>query len=45
VSLQPGIRAVFFDVGGPIYDDENFVRAVRRALDDLRARREAGERG
>jgi putative hydrolase of the HAD superfamily len=37
VSLQPGIRAVFFDVGGPIYDDENFVRAVRRALDDLRA--------
>ncbi|HEX7746767.1 MAG TPA: HAD family hydrolase [Micromonosporaceae bacterium] len=31
------IEAVFFDVGGPIYDDENFVSAVLAALDDLRA--------
>jgi FMN phosphatase YigB (HAD superfamily) len=36
VTLRPGIRAVFFDVGGPIYDDENFVVAVLRALDDMR---------
>ena len=34
------VRAVFFDVGGPIYDDENFVRAVLVALDELRAQRE-----
>jgi putative hydrolase of the HAD superfamily len=31
---------VFFDIGGPLYDDENFVRAVLTALDELR-----GERG
>lgn len=31
------VEAVFFDVGGPIYDDENFVSAVLAALDDLRA--------
>jgi putative hydrolase of the HAD superfamily len=37
VTLRPGIRAVFFDVGGPIYDDQNFVVAVLRALDDMRA--------
>jgi FMN phosphatase YigB (HAD superfamily) len=36
VTLRPGIRAVFFDVGGPIYDDENFVAAVLHALDDIR---------
>jgi FMN phosphatase YigB (HAD superfamily) len=36
VTLRPGIRAVFFDVGGPIYDDENFVVAVLRALDEIR---------
>ncbi len=36
MTLRPGIRAVFFDVGGPIYDDENFVAAVLHALDDLR---------
>lgn len=30
-------RAVFVDVGGPIYDDNNFVIAVTRALDELRA--------
>ncbi len=34
------LRAVFCDVGGPIYDDENFVAAVLTALDELRA--EAG---
>lgn len=37
MTLRPGIRAVFFDVGGPIYDDENFVVAVLRALDEMRA--------
>ncbi|MCU1571405.1 MAG: uncharacterized protein JWR33_2146 [Naasia sp.] len=31
------LRAVFCDVGGPIYDDDNFVRAVLTALDELRA--------
>jgi FMN phosphatase YigB (HAD superfamily) len=31
------VEAVFFDVGGPIYDDENFVAAVLVALDGLRA--------
>lgn len=31
------LKAVFCDVGGPIYDDENFVVAVLRALDELRA--------
>jgi FMN phosphatase YigB (HAD superfamily) len=34
------VRAVFFDIGGPIYDDANFVVAVRAALDEIR-----GERG
>lgn len=29
--------AVFCDVGGPIYDDENYVRAVLAALDGLRS--------
>jgi len=31
------LKAVFCDVGGPLYDDENFVVAVLKALDDLRA--------
>jgi FMN phosphatase YigB (HAD superfamily) len=31
-----GLKAVFCDVGGPIYDDENFVDAVLTALDELR---------
>ena len=31
------VKAVFCDIGGPIYCDENFVSAVLRALDDLRA--------
>ncbi|CAN5164511.1 hypothetical protein BH11ACT3_BH11ACT3_00900 [soil metagenome] len=30
------LKAVFCDVGGPIYDDENFVDAVLTALDELR---------
>lgn len=30
---------MFFDVGGPIYDDANFTSAVRAALDELRAER------
>jgi FMN phosphatase YigB (HAD superfamily) len=36
-SALPAIGAVFCDVGGPIYDDENFVAAVLRAADELRA--------
>jgi putative hydrolase of the HAD superfamily len=31
------LKAVFCDIGGPIYDDENFVEAVLVALDELRA--------
>jgi FMN phosphatase YigB (HAD superfamily) len=31
------LAAVFCDVGGPIYDDENFVTAALTALDELRA--------
>ena len=31
------LKAVFLDVGGPIYDDENYVSAVLAALDELRA--------
>ena len=34
---MPGLGAVFCDVGGPLYDDENFVSAVLTALDELRA--------
>lgn len=37
MSLPQQPRAVFFDVGGPIYSDENFVAAVLCALDELRA--------
>jgi putative hydrolase of the HAD superfamily len=33
------VEAVFFDIGGPLYDDENFVDAVLRALDELRDER------
>ena len=36
MTLRTGVRAVFFDVGGPIYDDENYVKALLRALDDMR---------
>ncbi|MCS5716072.1 HAD family hydrolase [Herbiconiux sp. CPCC 205716] len=35
--MTGALRAVFLDVGGPIYDDENFVAAVLGALDALRA--------
>ena len=30
-------KAIFLDIGGPIYDDENFFAAVCTALDELRA--------
>jgi FMN phosphatase YigB (HAD superfamily) len=40
VTLFRDVRAVFFDIGGPLYDDANFVTAVLAALDELR-----GERG
>lgn len=36
------VKAVFFDIGGPIYDDGNFVAAVLAALDEMRAERGAG---
>lgn len=38
MPLPPQLDAVFLDIGGPIYDDENFVGAVVLALDDLLAR-------
>jgi hypothetical protein len=37
VTLPRELRAVFLDVGGPIYDDANYVAAVIRALDELGA--------
>jgi FMN phosphatase YigB (HAD superfamily) len=37
MTLPRELRAVFLDVGGPVYDDENYVAAVLRALDELRA--------
>jgi FMN phosphatase YigB (HAD superfamily) len=40
VTPTRDVRAVFFDIGGPLYDDANFVTAVLSALDELR-----GERG
>lgn len=40
--LRPDLRAVFIDVGGPIYDDHNFVRAVLTALDELSAEQGRG---
>ena len=42
MTLPRQLRAVFFDVGGPVYDDENFVTAVGRALDELRAEQGRG---
>lgn len=33
------VHAVFFDIGGPIYDDGAFARAVLSAVDELRAER------
>ncbi|MGY1592112.1 HAD family hydrolase [Geodermatophilus sp. SYSU D00708] len=37
MTLPRELRAVFLDVGGPVYDDGNFLAAVVRALDELRA--------
>ena len=37
MTLPRELRAVFLDVGGPVYDDANFLAAVTRALDELRA--------
>ena len=37
VPLPDRIEAVFCDVGGPIYSDDNFANAVRRGLDEIRA--------
>jgi FMN phosphatase YigB (HAD superfamily) len=47
MTLPRELRAVFLDVGGPIYDDANYVAAVVRALDGLRAEQGRGpvERG
>jgi putative hydrolase of the HAD superfamily len=42
MTLPRDLRAVFLDVGGPLYDDENFVAAVLRALDELRAEQGRG---
>jgi FMN phosphatase YigB (HAD superfamily) len=33
------VDAVFFDIGGPMYDDANFVAAVLTAMDEIRAER------
>ena len=33
------VEAVFFDIGGPLYDDANFVTAVLAALDEMRRER------
>jgi FMN phosphatase YigB (HAD superfamily) len=38
VALPDRVDAVFCDVGGPIYPDENFTAAVRRGLDEIRGR-------
>ncbi len=37
VPLPERIDVVFCDVGGPIYSDDNFTRAIRLALDEIRA--------
>ena len=42
MTLPGELRAVFLDVGGPVYDDGNFVAAVVRALDELRAEQGRG---
>lgn len=36
MALPARIDAVFCDVGGPIYTDDNFLWAVRRAVDEVR---------
>jgi FMN phosphatase YigB (HAD superfamily) len=35
--MAPALRAVFLDVGGPIYPDDNFVTAAIVGLNELRA--------
>jgi len=40
MTVTRDVRAVFFDIGGPLYDDADFVSAVLAALDEIR-----GERG
>ena len=42
MTLPRQLRAVFLDVGGPVYDDANFLAAVVRALDELRAEQGRG---
>ena len=37
MTLPRRLRAVFLDVGGPVYDDGHYLAAVLRALDELRA--------
>lgn len=37
MALPDRIEVVFCDVGGPIYTDDSFTSAVRRALDEIRA--------
>jgi len=39
MALPERVDVVFCDVGGPIYSDDNFVVAVRTALDEMRAER------
>lgn len=36
MPLPERIDAVFCDVGGPIYSDDNFIGALHRALDEIR---------
>ncbi|MGY1601462.1 HAD family hydrolase [Geodermatophilus sp. SYSU D00815] len=42
MTLPRTLRAVFLDVGGPVYDDGNYLTAVLRALDELRAEQGRG---
>jgi putative hydrolase of the HAD superfamily len=42
MTLPRQLRAVFLDVGGPLYDDGNYLAAVIRALDELRAEQGRG---
>jgi len=41
MGLPQRIDVVFCDVGGPIYPDDSFTTAVRRALDEIRSRQGA----
>jgi FMN phosphatase YigB (HAD superfamily) len=42
MTLPSDLHAVFLDVGGPVYDDANYLAAVVRALDELRAEQGRG---